>query len=92
MNKEHPLFNEIKGIVSETVGIEGRLKKALTAIKQIDVAFIYGSFASRSENLKNDIDLMVIGNPDVSSLNEKTAELEKSMQMEISINVYSTDE
>ena len=92
LNKEHPLFNEIKSIVSKTVGIEGRLKKALAAIEQIDIAFIYGSFASRSENLKSDIDLMVIGNPDISLLNERISELEKSLQREISINIYSTDE
>jgi predicted nucleotidyltransferase len=92
LNETHPLFSEIKSIVSKTVGIEGRLKKALTAIKQIDIAFIYGSFASGNENNKSDIDLMVIGNPDISLLNEKIAALEDILQREINISVYSTDE
>ena len=35
---------------------------------------------------------MVIGNPDISLLNEKIAELEDILQREINISVYSTDE
>ena len=92
LNTEHPLYEEIKNIVSKTVGVEGRLRKALSTIKEIDTAFIYGSFASGNEKSTSDVDLMLIGDPEISFLNEKIAELEKILQREVNISVYSSEE
>jgi predicted nucleotidyltransferase len=64
-------------IVSKTVGVEGRLRNTLSSIYGIRLAFIYDSYAGRKEKGSSDIDLMIIGNPDTSLLNEKIAELEK---------------
>ena len=92
LNTTHPLFKELKSIVSKTVGVEGSLKKALSSVKKIKTAFIYGSFASKKQKADSDIDLMIIGNPDVSSLNEKISGLEKKLEREITITTYSRDE
>jgi len=92
LNTNHPLFKELKSIVSKTVGIEGSLKKTLSSIKKIKIAFIYGSFATSRERATSDIDLMIIGDPDTSSLNEKIAELEKRLKREINPTVYSLKE
>lgn len=89
LNKKHPLFNELKSIVSKTVGVEGSLRKILQSLKNIKTAFIYGSFASNKENITSDIDLMIIGNPDTSNLNEKIANLEKILRREINPTIYS---
>lgn len=92
INTSHPLFKELKSIVSKTVGVEGSLKKALSSINGIKIAFIYGSFASKKEKSVSDIDLMIIGNPNTSSLNEKIAELEKKLKREINPTIYSLQE
>lgn len=92
LNIKHPLFKEIKNIVSKTIGIEKILKKALYSIKNIDSAFIYGSFAAKHEKPTSDIDLMIIGNPDIYPLNEKIAEIEKKLKREINLTIYSEDE
>jgi predicted nucleotidyltransferase len=92
LNNKHPLYEEIKSIVFKTVGVEGRLREMLSKITKIDSAFIYGSFASGNEKGTSDIDLMIIGDPDISSLNEKIAELEKTLQREINFSVYSSAE
>ncbi|MFH1753790.1 MAG: nucleotidyltransferase domain-containing protein [Candidatus Omnitrophota bacterium] len=92
LNTKHPLFNELKSIVSKTVGVEGLLKKELSSIKNIDYAFIYGSFASGKEKLVSDIDLMIIGEPEDSPLYEKISQLEKKLEREINPSVYSTKE
>ena len=39
-----------------------------------------------------DIDLMIIGDPDISYLNEKIAELEKRLKREINITAHSSEE
>ncbi len=92
LNTKHPLFKELKSIISKTIGIEGGLRKALLSIEGIKIAFIYGSFASKHEKVTSDIDIMIIGNPDTSVLNEKVAELERRLKREINISIYSPEE
>ena len=92
LNTNHPLFKELKSIVSKTVGVEGSLKKAVSSIKKIKIAFIYGSYAAKRERATSDIDLMVIGDPDTSRLNEKIIELEKRLKREINPTIYSWKE
>ena len=92
INTSHPLFKELKSIVSKTVGVEGSLKKSLSSINGVKIAFVYGSFASQKEKSSSDIDLMIIGNPNTSSLNEKIAELEKRLKREINPAIYSIQE
>jgi predicted nucleotidyltransferase len=92
VNTKHPLFKELKIIVSKTIGVEGSLKTMLSSVHGIRIAFVYGSFAGRKEKGSSDIDLMIIGNPDTSLLNEKIAELEKRLRREINPTIYSMEE
>jgi predicted nucleotidyltransferase len=92
INKTHPLFNELKNIVAKTVGVEGSLKNTLLSIRDIKSAFIYGSFASGKEKSASDIDLMIIGDPKISILNEYLSRLEKKLRREINPTIYSADE
>jgi predicted nucleotidyltransferase len=92
LNVEHPLFKELKAIVAKTVGIEGSFRNALSSVEGIKVAFIYGSFAAKREKGTSDIDLMIIGNPDTSQLNEKIATLEKKLGREINSTIYALAE
>jgi predicted nucleotidyltransferase len=92
LNTKHPLFKELKMIVSKTVGVEALLRNTLSSIRGISVAFIYGSYAANREKGTSDIDLMIIGNPDTSLLNEKIAGLEKKLKREIHPTLYSLQE
>jgi len=92
LNTRHPLFKELKGIVSKTVGVEGTVRKALSSFKNIRLAFIYGSFASSREKMTSDIDLMIIGQPNTSLLNDKIAEMERKLRREIYPTIYSLQE
>ncbi len=92
LNNAHPLFKELKSIVSKTIGVEGSLRHILLSLKGIKVAFIYGSFAKHKEQAASDIDLMIIGNPDTSDLNEKISVLERKLKREINPTIYSLKE
>lgn len=92
LNSRHPLHDELKSIVSKTVGVEGSLRGALSSIDGIKVAFVYGSFARHREKPTIDIDLMVIGRPDISALNKAIQGLETKLGREINHTVYSPDE
>ena len=89
LNKNYPLFDELKSIVFKTVGIKANLVKLLSAIKGVETAFIYGSYAKNAENAKSDIDLFVIGSPNEDILLGKINKLEKALKREINYSIYS---
>ncbi len=92
LNKKHPIYKELKSIIFKTIGVEGALKKALAGIKNIKFAFIYGSFAKKTEKPLSDIDIMIIGDPDTFLLNENLANTEKKLKREINPTIYSLKE
>ena len=49
LNKEYPLFEELRSVISKTIGIEASLKKVMATDPGIKIAFIYGSFAQDKE-------------------------------------------
>ncbi|MBI3324375.1 MAG: nucleotidyltransferase domain-containing protein [Candidatus Omnitrophica bacterium] len=61
LNRSHPLYAEIKGIVEKTRGIPVRLAEGLRPIKAIQQAYIYGSFAKGTPAANSDIDLLIVG-------------------------------
>jgi len=92
LNKSHPIYSELKSIIQKTIGVEGSLKKSLHGLKRISNAFIFGSFARAEEHLFSDIDLFILGNPDMDKLSETIREQEEILQREINYHVYSEKE
>lgn len=89
LDKEYPLFSELKSVISKTVGIEGSLRRIISADLGIKAAFIYGSFAQNKETNLSDIDLLIIGKPDENNLMNKIDAFEKSVGREINYTCYS---
>ena len=58
-NKDNPLYTEIHSLVLKTIGLVEVLREALEH-SRIEVAFVFGSFATGEESATSDIDLMVI--------------------------------
>lgn len=88
-NTDHPLYNEICGIVEKTSGIAERLKETLNSIKGIECAFIFGSYAKGEEKSQSDIDLIVIGNIGLRTLSSVFKNISERTQREINPHVYS---
>ena len=60
-NREAPIFAELHGLVTKTVGLAEPLRQALgPLVDEIRAAFVYGSFAKGSETARSDIDMMVV--------------------------------
>jgi predicted nucleotidyltransferase len=61
-NRHSPIFEELHGLITKTVGLVEPLRKALKPFAEaIDVAFVYGSVAKGRDTAKSDIDLMIVG-------------------------------
>ena len=89
LNQAHPLYSELKSIFLKTYGAEAKLRASLKKIKNIEISFIYGSFARGREDQFSDIDLMIIGNPDENILISKISSVEKDLEREINYNIFS---
>lgn len=89
LNKENPIFNELKKIISKTIGVEAKIREGLKKVADIDAAFIFGSFAKNKEDSFSDIDLMIIGKPDESILISKISSIESDLKREINYNIFS---
>lgn len=92
LNKNYALYEEIKKIISKTIGVEARLKEIVNSVPGIDYAFIFGSIAKNSESSNSDIDLMLIGDINQDVLIEKISKLESELNREINYHTYSRQE
>jgi len=76
-NPASPIFDELCGIVRKTFGLADVLREALLPLQsRIEIAFIYGSVAKRTDTTDSDIDLLVVS--DTLSYGELLAALADS--------------
>jgi predicted nucleotidyltransferase len=92
VNKECPIYPELKSVVFKTTGIGQTLKDNLTELGQIDQAFIYGSVARADEGADSDIDLLIVGEVELSRLRQLLRDLERHLGREINETVYGKGE
>ena len=92
LNQSYPLFKELKSIIFKTSGASKMLQNILEKFKDIDRAFIYGSFAKGEEREDSDIDLLIIGEVNEDKLIEEIDKLEKKLQREINYAIYEKED
>lgn len=85
-NRQHPIFEELRGIVRKTFGVVGEIATALEMIlPSVSQAFIYGSVAKGSEHASSDIDVLLVGD-DLSYADVMTALTEAEHSLARTIN------
>ncbi|MCK4420388.1 nucleotidyltransferase domain-containing protein [candidate division WOR-3 bacterium] len=92
LNQGHPLYEELRSIIMKSSGIVQRLKDALSSVANIDVAFIYGSYASGEAKASSDIDIMIIGDVESSEVVSSLTELEIKFDRELNFTLYTKEE
>jgi len=91
-DKKCPIFEELKGILLKTTGIAEVLKGNLLESKNIQFAFIYGSYAKGEERLSSDIDLLVVGDITSKRLSSVLSKPKRELNREINYAVFSLQE
>jgi len=92
LNREYPLFNEVRSIVRKTIGASSVLAESFKNIQGIDEAYLYGSFARNEHDAASDIDVLVIGKPKAGVLAEAVQGLERQLGREINYTVMTRKE
>ena len=91
LNKDYPLYGELKSMIFKTIGLQGVLKESLKNIAGIRIAFIYGSYAKRIQDALSDIDLLLIIDPkkfNEDILIEKISAIERRLSRTINYSYY----
>ncbi len=86
------IYPELKSILFKVRGAPALLKQALSDDKDVEYAFIYGSFAAGTENEKSDIDLMVVGEMPLENLLKRLREPEKLLGRDINPSLFQMSE
>lgn len=92
LNREYPLFAEVRSIVSKTIGAPSLIAQALKKIEGIEEAYLYGSFASNQQDAASDIDVLVIGAPRSEVLAEAMEKIERQLGREVNYTVLTRKE
>ncbi len=92
LNREYPLFDEVRSIVAKTVGAVPLIAQSLKKIEGIEEAYLYGSFARNQQDAASDIDVLVIGAPLNEPLAETVGKLERQLGREVNYTVLTRKE
>lgn len=93
-NRDAPIFEELRRIMTKTVGLAGPLRAALRPLaKRIDFALIYGSVANGEARANSDVDLLVVaGDLTLEELFARLAPAEKALGRRIHPTLYTPAE
>jgi predicted nucleotidyltransferase len=84
---------EIRGLVLKTVGVSDVIKKALSSVEdKIDIAFVFGSFATGDYGNESDLDLLVVSNLPGVKLAELLGPAQNEIGRPINISQLTQDE
>jgi DNA-binding transcriptional ArsR family regulator len=90
---ECPVFLELRGLLSKTVGLVDLLREALKPfVKQIQCSFVYGSIARAEEISASDIDLFIIGKVSLRDIAVAMQDAQKKTGREVNPTVYQLEE
>lgn len=87
-----PVYMELASLLLKTLGPVPLLRAALADLNGIEEAFIYGSWADPAERTPADIDVLVVGDPDVGKVYDAASALEVEVGRPVNVTVRSPAE
>ena len=92
-NKDCPIYSELRSIVVKTMGVSSAVRDVLqTFVDQIQVAFIFGSFAKATETTQSDVDALIVGQVSMKALAPVLASLQDILHREVNPVIYPLEE
>ena len=89
-NQNHPLFPELKSMVSKVMGIDQVVDSMVTRLGDLESAYLLDDYAEGKDT--GIIDLLLVGNIDQYHLNDLSRKTERYIKRKIRTLVLSRDE
>ena len=90
--RDSDVARSARGLIRRTAGLAEALRSALSSMRRIHLAFLFGSYASGQDRLGSDVDLFIVGSPDWNELSREVAKQQGSVGREINPVVWTVDE
>lgn len=92
-NQDCPVYVDLANVLRKTSGINDVIMNAILPLSEnLQNVFIYGSMASGKENIKSDIDLMLIGDIHYKEVVQLLHPLQEQLGREINPKILSVKE
>lgn len=88
---EHPLYKDLRNIVSKTSGLVEVLRESLRG-EDIQLAFVFGSIAAGDERPGSDVDLMIVGSVTLRELTKRLSGVAAQLGRELNPHIQSPKE
>ncbi|MFA5382555.1 MAG: nucleotidyltransferase domain-containing protein [Candidatus Micrarchaeia archaeon] len=92
INPSCNFMDDLRNILFKAGGYTAKIKDTLSNIEKIQSAFIYGSYAEGDFTNKSDIDLFILGSPNIEEVNRKIRDIEKIINKEINYTIMPIKE
>jgi predicted DNA-binding transcriptional regulator len=89
-NPDHPLFPELKSIVTKVMGIDQVIDSVVTRLGKIEKAYLIDDYAEGKDS--GIIDLLLVGNIDEYHLNDLSRKTERYIKRKIRSLVLTREE
>ena len=89
-NQEHPLFPELKSMVSKVMGLDQVLDSIISRLGKLESAYLIDDYAEGKDT--GIIDLLLVGNIDRYHLNDLSRKTERYIKRKIRSLVFTRDE
>jgi predicted nucleotidyltransferase len=86
------LAGPVAEIVRQTAGIAAALRQGLSTTRGVQLAFLFGSYASGQDSRGSDIDLFIVGSPDWTHLSRELTKQADTLGRELNSVVWTIDE
>lgn len=83
MDPAHPLYRSLRELYARTVGVAARIAAAVAKQKEVDIAFVFGSYARGTDDVRSDIDVFVLGDADWGPLEDVARDLSRELGREV---------
>lgn len=87
-----PIASELQSIFLKTAGVFATLRDKLATSKEVNFAFIYGSYSAGDADRYSDLDLMIIGKIDLQDLATIIQEIEHEINRPVNYVVFPEEE
>jgi predicted nucleotidyltransferase len=89
-DKGCPVYSELCSLLVKTAGVADHLRRALAPLaERIELAYVFGSFASGNQRSGSDVDVMVVGHVQPDKVLDALIPAEETLRREINAVVYA---
>jgi predicted nucleotidyltransferase len=92
VNRDVPILPELKAMFLKTVGLGDRLRDALAGTTDVEIAFLFGSYAKGLEDPTSDVDVFLVGTASPRKLTPILTALEEETGREINATTFTPEE